>query len=427
MSGSSRRYLSSFKLSSVGIALVAGSLAVGCSMFVSHDEIGLYRRIRTTTDAQERLVVLSDYAERYPNGAWITEVRAERDGNEEVAWAQNNSTAEGLAFYLQAFPNGTYVEQARARQAALQQVSSGREQTQAREAEVEAQRAQQQAEERRRWVTNAAQFWMRTLVGIQNYGSPIGQVAQRNAEFSRAFGAAPAPQCTPARCVKHYHAHYAIPVPGGNRIEREMHLVLRVVLNQGRAERIEVLFPNHGFSRWYELENRTVVMDEDPEARMAAIEWALARLEPTLAEVATGFRAIDFIPEPISPFGRASMEATGAEDTSTSMDGTAPATPAVAGPTPAAAPAGGAGSGAAEVDPSLEALMSGAVSPDQQPGAQAGAGVAEEEAPVDEQSLVYPLGLRALQRGTTRIVIFAAGDGDYGDAFDGFFIERARD
>ena len=43
-----------------------------------------------------------------------------------------------------------------------------------------------------------------------------------------------------------------------------------------------------------------------------------------------------------------------------------------------------------------------------------------------EQTLVYPLGLRALQRGNTQIVIFAAGDGDYGAAFDGFYIERAE-
>ncbi len=409
------------RVSIAALAFALASLAVGCSMFVSHEEIALYRRIRTTSEPNDRLIALADYATHYQNGAWSSDVRAEREANEASTWSASNGSADGLAFYLRAYPDGTYVEQARARQTALQQVSSGREETEAHTAELEAQRAQQQAEERRQWVTNAAQFWMRTLVGIRNFGSPIAQVARQNPEFSRAFGSAPAPVCTPERCVKHYHAHYAIPVPGGNRLEREMHLVLRVLLQQGRVERIEVLFPNHGFSRWFELENRTMVIDEDPEARMAAIEWALARLEPPLIEAATGARAIDFIPEPIAPFGRAAMEGSTEADTSTSTTDAAPA-PAAAPATPAdPAPSGGGSA----IDPTLEQLMSGAVGgeePQQTPDATGGAGGAEET-----QTLIYPLGLRALQRGSTRIVIFAAGDGDYGDAFDGFFVERARD
>lgn len=400
------------RVAALGVGL--GVAASGCSMFVSHEEIALYRRIRTTTESNARLVAMAEYATQYRDGAWISNIRAEREANEGQTWAANNNSAEGLAFYMQAYPDGVYVEQARARQTALQQVSTGREETEARQAELEAQQTQHQAEERRQWVTRAAQFWVRTLVGVRNYGSPIAQVARQNPEFSRAFGAAPAPQCTPTRCIKHYHAHYAVPVPGGNRLEREMHLVLRVGLEQGRVERIEVLLPNHGFSRWFELENRTIVIDEDPEARMAAIEWALQRLEPTLAEVATGARAVDFIPEPIAPVGQSSPLQSGEADTATSMDGSdAPPTPT---------PTGGAGGGGAEVDSSLEQLMSGAVTEQQtQSGESTGEQVAEE------QSVIYPLGLRALQRGTTRIVIFAAGDGDYGDAYDGFFVERVRD
>jgi hypothetical protein len=32
-----------------------------------------------------------------------------------------------------------------------------------------------------------------------------------------------------------------------------------------------------------------------------------------------------------------------------------------------------------------------------------------------------------VQRGSVRIVVFAAGEGDYGDGFDGFYVERVRD
>jgi len=262
---------------------------------------------------------------------------------------------------------------------------------------------------------------------VRNYGSPIAQVARANPEFSRAFGAAPAPQCTPTRCIKHYHAHYAVPVPGGNRLEREMHLVLRVLLDGGRVERIEVLMPNHGFSRWFELENRAVVLDEDPEARMAAIEWALLRLEPTLAEAATGARAIDFIPEPIVPVGESSPIESDEADTTTNMVPSrggaavreAPGAAPAEGRPAEGRPAGGEG------DASLGQLMSGATG-EGQTGTDTTGGF-EEGAEQTEQTLIYPLGLRTLQRGATRIVIFAAGDGDYGDAYDGFFVERIRD
>lgn len=407
------------------VAMSAGIALAGCSMFVSHEEAALYRRIRTTTETNARALALAEYAARYSSGAWIADVRQERTANEAAIWSSNNASAEGLAFYLAAYPDGTYVEQARARQAALQTVSSGREASEQRQQEMEAQRARQQAEERRQWVTRATQFWIRTLVGIRNYGAPIAQVARTNPEFSRAFGAAPAPQCNPARCIKHYHAHYAIPVPGGNRIEREMHLVLRVLLESGRVERIEVLLPNHGFSRWYELENRTIVLDEDPDARLAAIEWALQRLEPTLAEVATGARAVDFIPEPIAPVGERSPLQSDEADTVTSTDGSeaSGSTPPVGSGSPSA------GAQAPGIDPTLEALMSGAVQADStQPDRQA-TGAFEQAGGGEEstQSVVYPLSLRALQRGQTRIVIFAAGEGDPGDAYDGFFIERIRD
>jgi hypothetical protein len=158
----------------------------GCSMFVSHEEVALYRRIRTTGESNARLVAMAEYATRYGDGAWITSIRAEREANEGQVWASNGSSADGLAFYLQAYPDGTYVEQARARQTALQQVNVGREETQQRQVELEQQQAQRQAEERRQWVTRAAQFWMRTLVGVRNYGSPIGQVARRAATGSSA-------------------------------------------------------------------------------------------------------------------------------------------------------------------------------------------------------------------------------------------------
>jgi hypothetical protein len=162
------------------------------------------------------------------------------------------------------------------------------------------------------------------------------------------------------------------------------------------------------------------VIDEDPEARMAAIEWALQRVEPVLAEVATGARAIDFVPEPVAPVGESSPISGDEADTTTSMDGSGDGGSATAPPTPE--PTAAQGDGAASEDATLEQLMSGAAGEEQVAAEQSTTEQAD-----DTQTVVYPLGLRALQRGNTRIVIFAAGDGDYGDAYDGFFVERVRD
>jgi hypothetical protein len=287
---------------------------------------------------------------------------------------------------------------------------------------VEVQRvdAAAQAAERRLWVSQATTFWARTLLGIHNYGQPIATVARVNPEFSAAFGQAPAPMCTPTHCLKHYHAHYAIPVPGATRIEREMQMFLRIRLESGRVERVEVLLPNMGFSRWYELENRTLVTDEDPEQRQQAMEWALNRLLPVISEVAAGAHSVDVIPEPIEPITatesaasqtaeEADVEVAQETGQSISEDTSTDTSPP---------PDGSAESGEA----SLEELLAAAAGSDEQPEQQV------EVAPEDSGvTMVLPVGLHAIQLRNVRLVVFAAGEGDYGDGFDGFYVERVRD
>ena len=292
-----------------------------------------------------------------------------------------------------------------------------REDEQERVEAASAEAAAAAAEARRQWVTRATQFWARTVLGIRNFGSPISQVARGNPEFAQAFGQAPEPLCTPTMCIKHYHGHYAIPVPGATRIERQMHMFLRIHLDRGRVQRIEVLLPNKGFSRWYELEERALITDEDPTQRQAAIEWALGRLEPIIAEVWAGARPIDVIPEPIAPISQS--------DQAASEHGEEGETPA-ATPPPAASetPPASEGGGAPE-EGSIDQLL------EQAAGGGFGGGESTEtttpEETVAAETLVLPFGLRAMQRGNVRVVVFAAGDEDYGEAYDGFYVEIARD
>jgi uncharacterized membrane protein YgcG len=405
--------------------MIALAILGGCATIASHEEYAAYRRIRLASEPSERLQRLAEYARAYPHGLWIEEVRAERNRHEHEVWASNNSTREGLQYYLSIYPDGEFVELARQRLEVVNTVAERREIEQARVQEVREERREQAAVDRRLWVTRAVQFWTRTLLGIQNYGQPISQVARANPGFSEAFGQRPEPLCTPAACIKHYHAHYAIPVPGATRIEREIHLFLRIRLDRGRVDRIELLLPNKGFSRWYELENRTIVTDEDPSQRQAAIQWALQRIEPIIAEVAPTARAIDYLPDTIAPISAADQAQSRRAEESDGSDAPSRSGGATGGSGGATGGSGGAtgGSGGATGGSGIDRLLEEAI------GGSSGEAQPPPETPApsgSEASLVLPIGLRALLLRNVRIVIFAASDEDYSEAYDGFYIERVH-
>jgi len=272
------------------------------------------------------------------------------------------------------------------------------------------------------------QFWVGNLLSIRNYGSTIQRVARGNSEFSEAFGQEPTPTCTPDYCIKHYGQLYHIPVPGATRIDRHIDVYLRLKLVRGRVERAEVLMPNKGFSRWYEMENQTVVTDEDPQQRMQAINWALDRIQPIIDQAASGARRIDFVPEPIEPL-QVQGEA-GDTEAAPSAPGDEPAAqpeqPAQPEPQQAQAqpeePQGEGGEGdGSGLD---ELLREAAGTPEEQAQEQQ-----TEPAPVEAEpeTLVLPISLMAFQHRNMRVVVFAAGDEDYDHGYDGIFLERIRD
>ncbi|HEY8429696.1 MAG TPA: hypothetical protein VIL20_15030 [Sandaracinaceae bacterium] len=386
------------------VALVVASLA-GCSTFATHEEYGAYRAVRLASSDRDRLIAARDYVQRYSGGYWIEEVQAERRRHEDTVWENGNSTREGLEWYLEVYPDGRYVDQARPRLAALQAVSSRREEQEERQEQLEEERRRQLAEQRRTWVTQAVQFWTRTLLGVRNYGSTITRVAQANPDFGRAFGEGPAPQCQAGLyCIKHYGQLYHIPVPGATRIDRNIDLYLRLLMNRSRLERAELILPNKGFSRWYEMENRTVVTDEDPEQRNTALNWALERVQPVVEEVCQGAQRIDYIPEPLSPLqvrGASTEEAPQA---------------------PESAPATGA-----RKQESIDDLLNDAVGADEQEQPPTETPQVPDVPQEPAETLVLPVGLLAWQCRNLRVVVFAASAEDYEQGYDGLFIERIRD
>lgn len=282
-------------------ALAAAALLLtACATFSDKSDYYDYREVRLSRDDSARLLAMQRYVTRHPDGRWYAEVQRERASRDRSVFEAGRSERKGLELYLAAFPDGDFAAQAKSRLAAIAVIEQRKRE--------EAERAQRLAEERklrdeelsRTWVTRFFGYWLKTLVELQNWGSPIEQVARGNPEFSRAFGRPPRPRCSAEECVKYYESLYAVPVPGGTRIERAMRLWLRLRLEQGKLVRAELLLPGSGFSRWQELEERRPSVDGDAEARVQALEWALGRILPQLDKLAQA-------PQPLSDYTLAEL------------------------------------------------------------------------------------------------------------------------
>ncbi len=422
--------------------VLGGSLlaASGCAVLAGKSEYAAYRAVRTAGDDQSRLLAEQAYMEANPNGQWSKQVQAHRVEAEPGVWEAGKGTRDGLEFYLAAFPDGPHVTQARPRLAALMTVHGRREDEDARRRAIEAQRRVQQEEQRRTWTTRAVSYWTRTLIGLQGWGSPISEVAQANPSFSRAFGENPPPRCNADECVKFYRNTYAIPVPGATRIDRAIEFVLRLKMPGGNVDRVELLLPNKGFSRWFEMENRTIVTDEDPTQRQQAIDWVLERLAPVLGEAGAAQPTEGISVDTLAPLGFSSTgEATGTgtpgsggadaadepaatpaatQEAASAAPAPAPAAPQESAPTPGtdAPPLAGA---------SVDDLLARHGGTNAAPPA-ASAAPAEPAAPAAVEAPVAPRAVRIFTTSSLRVVVFAAADDDYGTAWDGVFIERNR-
>jgi hypothetical protein len=296
----------------------------GCSVFADRSDYHAYREIRLADDDSRRVEALRAYLDAHPDGRWAPEVREENERADSAHWLAMNESCDGISRYLVLFPNGSFRTEAgdlyRARRCG-QPVRTG--------------------DDGPEWVGQVLGYWLAQLESIEGWGEPLGVVAQRNPDFSRLFGELGArPVCTPTQCVKPISSPYFIPVPGAQRLDRENALYVRLSLRDGRLIGAELLLAEHGFSRWFERERRTIITDEAPDDRALAASFALERLA---AVVPAGFESAEapaLAPLELTPFGSCEpVVAAGAI--------AAPAQPVVIPDEP-------------EGDSSLEALMEGA-------------------------------------------------------------------
>jgi hypothetical protein len=271
----------------------------GCVLLAGKADYADYRTIRLANDPSERAVAMRNYVEKHPSGEWREEIEAERKSQELGAFEAGKDSRKGLESYLQAYPDGTYVTQARSRLSAIALIEQQRKQAQVQASALAEARKQRAEELRRTWLGRFLGYWVETLTSLRGWGEPIPTVASNNPPFSRAFGALPRPRCTQDECVKYYSGAYAVPVPGGNRIERKLSLLLRLRMRAGKLERAELLLPERGFSRWYEVEERRAVSSGERAERERAVDWAIKRALPLIEQLSGGVGALAGVSLPV--------------------------------------------------------------------------------------------------------------------------------
>lgn len=269
-------------------AVLISLAASGCSLFAGKADYADYRAIRLAPDADARAQAMQSYVSQHPHGQWVDDVQAERKSDDAKSFEAGKDSRAGLEAYLRAHPDGEFTAQARSRLQAIGLIDQQKKAATEQAAQLAETRRVRADELRRTWLGRFMGYWLKTLVELHGWGEPIPEVAQHNPQFSRAFGAQPRPRCTQDECVKYYSSQYAVPVPGGNRIERTLSLLLRLRMKGGKLERAELLLPERGFSRWYELENRRPISDGDAEARKTAVAWAIERALPDLRALGEG-------------------------------------------------------------------------------------------------------------------------------------------
>ncbi len=365
----------------VRLATLLAVALTGCATLAPKDDYADYRQVRLAASPADRAVARARYLARHPAGRWADEVRLAHEADEQRLFDAGRDDPEVLRAFLRAYPDGRLARDARDRLAALRTLEEQRARQRAR---IEAKR-RKLVEQRRRWARRALGFWLKTLGAIDRWGAPLPEVVRANPDFDRAFGRRPRPRCVRTECVKFYRLQFAVPVPGGTQLRRQLDVVLRLRVDAGRLVGTDLLLPGRGLSRWYELEHREPIDDQDEERRGEALTWALGVLESQIRDAWPQARPVDVVPEPLPPL--AVPLPSDAEEGSAEL----PDDPTGERPS--------AGGGADLAQPPSEQE---ATSPDEAPA-----------------SLSLPVALGAWQTPAVTVVAFAAAPDEAGPAFDG--------
>lgn len=255
----------------------------GCAALAPKDEYRSYRAVRLAPEAMSRLGAMRAYLDQYPEGRWAQEFRAAQAEQEALVFEENRDNREGLSRYLQLYPQGLFSEQARSRLSALSLLEARKRDQEAQARAAAAQRRATEDELRRTWVGRFMGQLFSLISGLEGWNRPISELAEKNPEFSMVLGRPPRPRCSRSECLKYYQGLYTLELPQAGPLERTLQLMLRVRMQDGKVSGMDILLPGWGFSRWYETEHGSLVIDEETTARQAAVEWAVEAIQGLLS------------------------------------------------------------------------------------------------------------------------------------------------
>ncbi|MRG90520.1 hypothetical protein [Polyangium spumosum] len=264
-------------------ALLAG-LASGCAALrpvtTSAAEYSAYRTTRVSPTLEGRIVAAARYLARYPDGAFVTEVRGFYTMAEPLYFEEHRATAEGLHVYLAALPRGPHAAEARQRLERLAEKGPRAEggfdravmDTNARLARLAGERGAA-----REQITTSLRMWL----DPDAFARPLSEAkAELVVPWSLSL---PRPRCTwndeapggEMRCEKLFELPYEVRRGEGTE-ERQATVEVVVVEDaRGRPRRVTIGGPDL-FVRLEETFSGRAIEPGDPSGRAAGVSRATA-------------------------------------------------------------------------------------------------------------------------------------------------------
>ncbi len=262
------------------LVTLLGCGGAGLQLITSPEEFHSYRVARAAPELEGRLVAITDYLERYPDGAYAEELRRRFAAAEPGYYQRMSGGERGLRRYLELLPSGPHAEAAQERLAVLARV---REVERQRDARLDAEAAAlasklSQAEAGRERLIREYSRWLRLLSEVSSFGQTTSELS---GEWLRAWRAEDPPaRCRADTCTKLLNLEYVI--PAGKRL-RARSAVFDVSLRLEGGLLVEAtLTGSRLFDRLGEALSLTPVGQTDALARVEAIARVVQLSSPII-------------------------------------------------------------------------------------------------------------------------------------------------
>lgn len=277
-------------VSAMLVAVLPGCASSG-AFLASPDDYAAYRATRVSRTLDGRLAAASTYLTRFPQGAFVAEVRAYLDRAEPIYYAAKRGSMAGLEAYLQVLPAGEFSKDAARRLRGFVKVRDSGDLLARAASQAEARIAKEQAERRR--VREELTVWLDRFLDTSLWGQPLAEApAELLVPFSvslpapvcrrlddpattEAFGAAPAGWPPGALlCSKLLELPYVVKVDGASE-PRQATIEIAVIEDAaGRPLQVSIGGPDL-FARLEETRTVHPVEAEDAAGRISGISQAV--------------------------------------------------------------------------------------------------------------------------------------------------------